>query len=291
MITDENGVYPALKGDGQYDWLVSELQRLAPQRKALERAVILACHHPPVSADLTHGGTTGLSDDLDRAFTAAGLWPDAVLSGHAHIYQRFSRNLNGRQIPYVVAGSGGHNALVPTGEHANEAPQTWNEYTLLVGPEAAYGYLTLSVDMTNRSAPVITIAFTAPGKPSAADRRQRHLELTMADHVALAGSARPRRADAERISDVAPDERIEVTVALSGPALPEPSAGQSVSREQLEAQHGRRSTDDRKGEGGARGFRPAGPEELSAYAQPVRQRHRCSTRGGVQARSRHVPKR
>lgn len=169
VITDENGAYPALKADGQYSWLVSELQRLAPQRKALQRAVILACHHPPVSADLAHGGTTGLANDLDSAFTAAGLWPDAVLSGHAHIYQRFSRDLNGRQIPYVVAGSGGHNALVPEGERAGEAPQTWNEYTLLVGPEAAYGYLTVTVDMTNRSAPVMTIAFTSPGNPSAAD--------------------------------------------------------------------------------------------------------------------------
>ncbi len=115
VITDEDGHYPALKGDGQYDWLVSELQRLAPLRKALDRAVILACHHPPASADVTHGGTTGLANDLDRAFTAAGLWPDAILSGHAHIYQRFSRSADGREIPYIVAGSGGHDAHVSAG--------------------------------------------------------------------------------------------------------------------------------------------------------------------------------
>ena len=51
VLTDEDGHYPTLTGDGQYDWLVSELQRLAPLRKALDRAVILACHHPPASAD------------------------------------------------------------------------------------------------------------------------------------------------------------------------------------------------------------------------------------------------
>jgi len=169
VITDENGAYPTLKGDQQYAWLVSELQRLAPLRKALGRAVILACHHPPVSADLTHGGATGLTNDLESAFTAANLWPDAVLSGHAHIYQRFSRTLGDRQIPYVVAGSGGHNALVPTGEQAGEAPQTWNEYTLEVGPVAQYGYLTVSVDMTTAMAPVLTIAFTAPADSAAAD--------------------------------------------------------------------------------------------------------------------------
>jgi len=170
VITDEGGAYPALASDGQYDWLVSELKRLAPQRAAGQRAVLLACHHPPVSADLTHGGTTGLANDLDRAFTAANLWPDAVLSGHAHIYQRFSRSVSGKQIPYVVAGSGGHNARVPTGEKAGEAPITWNDYTLLVGPVAAYGYLTVTVDLRDPNARALTIAFTAPGMPSAADQ-------------------------------------------------------------------------------------------------------------------------
>jgi hypothetical protein len=169
VLTDESGHYPALKGDKQYDWLVSELERLAPLRKALDRAVILACHHPPASADITHGGTTGLANDLDRAFNAAGFWPDAILSGHAHIYQRFSRNADGRQIPYIVAGSGGHATTVPPGEKLGEAPRTWNDYTLEVGPTDAYGYLTATVDMTVASAPTLSFAFTAPGVPSAAD--------------------------------------------------------------------------------------------------------------------------
>jgi hypothetical protein len=169
VLTDQAGQYPALKQDKQYDWLVSELQRLAPLRKSLDRAVILACHHPPASADITHGGTTGLANDLDKAFTAAGLWPDAILSGHAHIYQRFSRSVAGREIPYIVAGSGGHATTIPSGEKRGEAPRTWNDYTLLVGPTAAYGYLTATVDMSKSGAPTLTFAFTAPGVASAAD--------------------------------------------------------------------------------------------------------------------------
>ena len=169
VLTDEGGHYPALAADGQYNWLVSELQRLAPLRKSLDRAVILACHHPPASADLTHGGTTGLAADLDRAFQQAGFWPDAVLSGHAHIYQRFSRSTAGRQIPYIVAGSGGHNTTVPPGEKQGEAPLTWNDYTLEVGPTLAYGYLTVTVDMSTATAPTLTFAFTAPALPKAAD--------------------------------------------------------------------------------------------------------------------------
>ena len=37
-------------------------QRLAPARKAGERAVIVACHHPPASVDSQHGGSNGLAE-------------------------------------------------------------------------------------------------------------------------------------------------------------------------------------------------------------------------------------
>ena len=52
-----------------------ELTRLRRPRKALDRAVILGLHHPPASADATHGGTTGLADDIDRAFTPRASGP------------------------------------------------------------------------------------------------------------------------------------------------------------------------------------------------------------------------
>jgi 2',3'-cyclic-nucleotide 2'-phosphodiesterase (5'-nucleotidase family) len=51
--------------------------------------------------------------DLDAAFKTAGIAPDAVISGHAHNYQRFTRTVTAdgksMQVPYVVAGNGGHN--------------------------------------------------------------------------------------------------------------------------------------------------------------------------------------
>jgi Calcineurin-like phosphoesterase len=170
VITDQNGHYRNLVGDGQYDWLVSELKRLAPERQAVNRAVIVACHHPPASADTVHGGATGLSQDLDRAFTEAGLWPDVILSGHAHIYQRFSRTVaaaGGVQLPYIVAGSGGHNDRPAQGSAT--APASWGEFDLVVGPVSHYGYLTVTVDMRDPSAKTLTIAFTAPADSSAGD--------------------------------------------------------------------------------------------------------------------------
>jgi Calcineurin-like phosphoesterase len=157
VISSQGGAYPELAGDHQLDFLRSELQRLAPARKAGERAVIIACHHPPASVDGNHGGSTGLADDIDSAARAAGFWPDAVLSGHAHLYQRFTRKVDGREIPYVVAGTGGFAATAPRGK-LGKAPITVGEYTLVKDPILEFGYLTVTVDMTGKTS-YLTITF------------------------------------------------------------------------------------------------------------------------------------
>jgi hypothetical protein len=149
VISSQDGAYPTLAGDEQLHFLEAELKRLAPARKAGERAVIVACHHPPASIDASHGGSSGLADDIDGAARAAGFWPDAVLSGHAHLYQRFTRRVDGREIPYVVAGSGGFSATRPVGG-LPATPITVGEYTLDRPPIVEFGYLTVTVDMTGR---------------------------------------------------------------------------------------------------------------------------------------------
>ena len=149
VISSQNGAYPTLAGDEQLHFLQAELARLAPARKAGERAVIIACHHPPASVDAGHGGGSGLADDIDNASRAAGFWPDAVLSGHAHLYQRFTRRVDGREIPYIVAGSGGFSATPPIGG-LPATPVTVGEYTLDKPPIVDFGYLTVTVDMTGR---------------------------------------------------------------------------------------------------------------------------------------------
>jgi hypothetical protein len=156
VISTQGGKYPTV-GDAQLAFLKAELKRLAPARKAMERAVIIACHHPPASVDAKHGGTTGLADDIDAASRAAGFWPDAVLSGHAHLYQRYTRKTDGREIPYVVAGSGGFAATMPKGG-LPKAPLTVGEYTLAKNPIVEFGYLTVTVDMTKKK-PRLKIIF------------------------------------------------------------------------------------------------------------------------------------
>jgi hypothetical protein len=155
VISSEGGRYPI--GDDQLQFLTDELTRLKDARTSGERAVIVACHHPPVSADSKSGGTTGLADDIDAACRSAGLWPDAVLSGHAHLYQRFTRAVDGREIPYVVSGSGGF-AATPPQHGIPDAPWTKGEYTLEVDPIVDFGYLLLTVDMSGDPA-TLSISF------------------------------------------------------------------------------------------------------------------------------------
>jgi hypothetical protein len=147
VISSQGGQYPTMSDD-QVTFLHAELTRLKPARDAGERAILIAVHHPPASADSVHGGTVGLSNDIDTACTAAGIWPDAVLSGHAHLYQRFSRAVEGlgRTIPYVVSGSGGFGLV--SGQTGASAGTTIGDFTLVTTPEVNFGYLTLVVDMT-----------------------------------------------------------------------------------------------------------------------------------------------
>jgi len=105
VISSQNGVYPLV--DDQKKFLIAELQRLRPQRIKNAIAIIVAVHHPPFSGDQNHSGSTGLMNDLDDAFKKAGLVPDMVLSGHAHLYQRFTRVINKSSVPYIISGSGG----------------------------------------------------------------------------------------------------------------------------------------------------------------------------------------
>src|SRR5437588_9604169 len=69
VISSQGGHFPI--GDDQLTFLKSELARLKPDRQAHKRAVIIALHHPPLSADIKHGGSTGLMNDLDDCCKAA----------------------------------------------------------------------------------------------------------------------------------------------------------------------------------------------------------------------------
>ena len=87
----------------QADWLAREM---TDARRELPLAVTL--HHPIYSAHAFHGRSAKMGALLDTASARAGRAPDVVLAGHVHNYQRFHRTIDGRTVPYVIAGAGGY---------------------------------------------------------------------------------------------------------------------------------------------------------------------------------------
>ena len=146
----------------QLAWLVGEF-RAAPA----DTITILAMHQPIYSADVTHGSNLTLVDLLDRCFRLAGRRPDAVLSGHAHCYQRFSRRIDGRAIPHVVAGAGGYHELHPLGRGIGSLPMSLHgvdglaDVTLEDYEDRAHGFLTV----TSSRAPPSSSTTRSPRAP------------------------------------------------------------------------------------------------------------------------------
>jgi hypothetical protein len=170
VISSQGGHFPLV--DDQVEFLKNELTRLKPDRAAGKRAVVLALHHPPLSADAKHGGSTGPQADIDGACQAVGLWPDLVLSGHAHLYQRFTRFLpNGQETPYIVSGSGGYAATTPLAKGPAVCAKV-DDYRLELAPIVDFGYLTVTTD-----AKTLTVVFKTSDETGVHQRDSVILDL------------------------------------------------------------------------------------------------------------------
>jgi hypothetical protein len=132
VISDQGGMFPDL-GKTQVNFLKTALQRVSDEK--FHGAVIVTVHHPPYVAQLKssshrvenagrHGGSLRMLQDIDAACEQSGFWPHAILSGHAHNYQRFTRYKDNRETPFVVCGNGGHalGRLTKKGEPALRVP-------------------------------------------------------------------------------------------------------------------------------------------------------------------------
>ena len=153
-----------IAGPAQLAFLQQQLAAIAAARKSGTRnALLLAVHHPPFTGSQDHAPSPTMLKQIDAACTAAGIYPDMVLSGHAHLYERYTRTINNSQIPFIVAGMGGYWNLSGMKKGTNNQPPA----TPFVGTDASgnklvlekfnnttFGYLTLNI-----SASAITLTF------------------------------------------------------------------------------------------------------------------------------------
>jgi hypothetical protein len=147
-------------GAAQLQFLQSQLAAAAAQRvqKGTDPfALVITVHHPPFTISKSHFPSPGMLAQIDQACVAANMWPDIVLSGHAHLYERYTRTMkaDGRQIPYVVAGNGGYLNLSNPRQGKNGVnPQPGipgndgkgNQLTLNIYNNTVHGFLRLTVD-------------------------------------------------------------------------------------------------------------------------------------------------
>ena len=138
--------------DRQITFLTTALKRVKSENYA--GAVIIAVHHPPFTADSTHGGSPQMLADIDSACTPASVWPHALFSGHAHNYQRYTRTVNAIQIPFLVAGCGGHSPLASMRGTYRTPYKIDDTLTLESYDDTDYGYLRVLVN-----AQTLTIEF------------------------------------------------------------------------------------------------------------------------------------
>ena len=175
-------------GNDQVTFLQEQLAAALAARNAdaenkNPQALILTVHHPPFTGASDHFPSAAMLQQIDTCCEQAGIWPDLVLSGHAHLYERYTRTMNadGRQIPYLVAGNGGYYNLSklktdasgkkPTPGEQTESDGQGNSITLEQYNDTDYGFLRISVDAASLSVEALGVDLAKPtAAPAVVDR-------------------------------------------------------------------------------------------------------------------------
>jgi hypothetical protein len=170
-------------GTAQITFLQQQLAAALAARKADReglnpQALILAVHHPPFTGSSAHLPSAAMLKEIDTCCKQAGIWPDMVLSGHAHLYERYTRTMkaDGRQIPYLVAGNGGYYDLPglkttadgskPVAGQHSEPDGQGNTITLDEYNDTEYGYLRITVSKAAIQVDALTVSLAAPVPPA-----------------------------------------------------------------------------------------------------------------------------
>ena len=211
VISSESGKWAAVP-DYQLQFLAVQLQRIKKEKYA--GAVLLAVHHPPFcyspgpkssGTGGDHSGSPNMLQQIDTICKAQGVYPHAVLSGHAHNYQRFTRTIqfgsNTINVPFIICGDGGHDVLKLVqgkgGQPARE-PQFGVKVDYLESAKPAvqakslvlnhyddtnYGYLRTAVDKTS-----LKIGFHQVEKSGIAQSRVDMVTVELASRTVVANA-------------------------------------------------------------------------------------------------------
>jgi hypothetical protein len=163
-------------GNAQLTFLQQQLKTAAQQRQSGDkRALIIAVHHPPFTGSEDHVPSSNVLNDLDSVCKAANILPDIVFSGHAHLYERYTRYLGTTQIPFVVAGMGGYfnlsgfkttkNGTKPKPPVTTKDAQG-NKLVLEQYNDQDFGYLVVGVSATTLKCTFVTVDPSAKGSPA-----------------------------------------------------------------------------------------------------------------------------
>jgi hypothetical protein len=181
VIATNNGVI----GQAQKQFLIAQLQ----QAKNFPGAVVLAVHHPPFTMSSDHNPSPDMLSDIDDACNEAGFMPDCILSGHSHLYERYTRYINGRQVPFVVSGCGGYPNL--TGLKNKNGPairpplegtdRDGNRVVMENYFDQTFGYLRLSISKT-----ILSCEFVGVSDPSTPGKTLDRFTLDLTQHSLVA---------------------------------------------------------------------------------------------------------
>jgi hypothetical protein len=96
--------------------------------------------------------------------TASGRTPHAVFAGHVHNYQRFTRRVNGREVPHIVAWAGGywHLHQMALDASGGQLPVPWSvpgsDASLEQYDDQHHGYLRITATPTTLSGEYVVVA-------------------------------------------------------------------------------------------------------------------------------------
>jgi predicted phosphodiesterase len=160
-----NGETEGYVTDVQAKWFNGELKNA--QTEADKKAIIVALHHPPYSVDNDHGASRKMKKYLQTAFEDTGVYPDIILSGHVHNYQRFTVSLGNRKIPVIVNGAGGYynlsNVGVKNGGPISLPNNTFYDDAVLVNySQDRHGFLKITIDISGEKRLLSGEYFTVP---------------------------------------------------------------------------------------------------------------------------------